>query len=179
MLFLFVWSHSIEPQPVPSQPTKAAAGTTSAPASVQKSPCFGTEDCKLHSDYIKAPDDPAPTPTPPVPAEVAEKEPSAPPPVARPRIDKSPSKQWERQQLLEKLVKLEAFQKYERVKNGVVAWITPTFYTLDFDQKQNFVGVIYAYYYDGNNPADIVLLVDNKNGKPIGEFTLPKGLEIY
>ncbi len=98
--------------------------------------------------------------------------PSVPAP-AKPTIDKSPQLQAQRQALIEKMInEQQLFTKVER--NGVTmprAWATPRFMALDLNSKQNFLGVIYAYYLDGSDPdRQSVALIDAQTGKEIGRF---------
>lgn len=52
--------------------------------------------------------------------------------------------------------------------------LTPVFYDLNFEDKQAFVSVIYAYYSTQDPEADMVVLYDSKTGKYVGVFA-----EIY
>lgn len=105
--------------------------------------------------------------------------PPAPQPAARPTIDKSPALQASRQKLIEQMInQQELFTKVER--NGQTmprAWATPKFMLLDFDSKQKFLGVIYAYYLDGSDPLESLALINALNGKEIGRFRTT-GLDI-
>lgn len=97
---------------------------------------------------------------------------------AQTTIDKSEAKQAGRLKLMEKLGKELVFQKVEVPGNLPRLYVTPRFYTLDFDMKQSFVSVVYAYYFDGKNITDSVRIYDSKSGKEIGGFSMPGGLKL-
>ena len=55
----------------------------------------------------------------------------------------------------------------------------PAFYALDFDIKDKFVSVVYAYYFDGTNIADSVRVIDSNSGKEVGNYSpLNPGLKM-
>ncbi len=106
--------------------------------------------------------------------------PDSPPAAATPSVprwDKSETKQAERKALIGKLVATGIFSKV--VQNGNTyprAWTGAGFDPLEFDSKQQFLSVVYAYYFDGNE-SDSVALVDGRSGKEIGRFR-PSGLQL-
>jgi hypothetical protein len=58
-------------------------------------------------------------------------------------------------------------------------WVRPAFYALDFDQKQDVIGVVYAFYFDGSNISDLVRIYDSKSGREIGSYsTVNPGLRL-
>ena len=74
--------------------------------------------------------------------------------------------------MMAKLVKEGAFTKIEDRGEGLVrVWTGPAFDGLQFQTKQSFVGVVYAYYFDGSSFSDAVILHDGRSGKRIGEMT--------
>lgn len=85
-------------------------------------------------------------------------------------IDKSPQMQEKRADLIEELTRLQVFAKIESPGSVPRVWVRPAFYLLDFDQKQNFVSVVYAYHFDGSSAGDFVRVIDNQTGKEIGQF---------
>lgn len=93
-------------------------------------------------------------------------------------IDKSPEKQEARHQLLEKLIKRGVFTKIEQPADLPHAYVGPAFYTLTIDDKQSFVSVVYAYYFDGSDPVEHVRIFDGYSGKQIGDFD-KTGLSLY
>ena len=97
----------------------------------------------------------------------------------KPTVDKSEKMQKGRQELLGKLMGEKVFTKYEAGTTGTArAYVAPRFYTLDFDQKQNFVGVVFAYYFDGAGNFDMVRLIDSRTNKTVGSFTQETGLKL-
>lgn len=99
--------------------------------------------------------------------------------VAAATIDKSDAMQAKRRELLEKLIAQGVFQKIEVPGNLPRVWVRPAFYQLDFDTKQSFASVVYAYHFDGSNPTDSVRLFDSMSGKEVGSFAPPGGLTMF
>lgn len=97
---------------------------------------------------------------------------------AQTTIDKSDSMQAGRLKLMEKLRAERVFQKVEIPGNLPRLYVAPRFYTLDFDMKQKFVSVVYAYYFTGKNITDSVRIYDSRSGKEIGHFAMPSGLKL-
>jgi len=77
----------------------------------------------------------------------------------------------ERKALLQKLINKGIFTKVAKPGSLPRVYVAPTFYVLDFDTKQTFVGVVYAYYF-GENPDGIVAVYDGLSGKEIGAFSV-------
>lgn len=93
-------------------------------------------------------------------------------------IDKSEAAQKKRYELIQNLMNERVFAKIETPAKAPHVWVAPRFYALDFDDKQAFVGVVYAYAYDGSDPYDLVVLKDSRSGKDIGTFTKAFGLKL-
>jgi hypothetical protein len=93
------------------------------------------------------------------------------------KIDKSAEMQEGRLRLLEKLKAQGVFQKVEMPGNLPRLWIAPRFHTIDFDQKEKFVSVVYAYYFDGYNMGDVVRIFDGETAKEIGDYS-SQGLKL-
>ena len=86
-------------------------------------------------------------------------------------IDKSPAKQAERKKFMEKLKSQGLIQKVDTMGGNLPKiYVRPTFYNLDLDTKQTFVSVVYAYYFDGSNFTDTVVLRDSRTGKDVGDY---------
>jgi len=85
-------------------------------------------------------------------------------------IDKSKDKQAKREYLLQEYMKKDILQKV--VNNGSYpeVWVKPMFYVLDFDIKQQILGVAYAYFYDGSESDAIVMIYDSMTGKEVGSY---------
>ncbi len=88
-----------------------------------------------------------------------------------PEIDKSPEMQKQREAMIQKLIQQGIFWKVEVPGNLPRLWVRPGFYQLDWDQKQTFVGVVYAYYFDGRGLTDTVRIFDDRTGKEIGDYS--------
>jgi hypothetical protein len=56
-------------------------------------------------------------------------------------------------------------------------WVRPRFYLLNFNEKEKFVSVVYAYYFEGHDFGDAVKIVDSLSGKEVGSFDL-RGLTL-
>jgi len=97
---------------------------------------------------------------------------------AQTTIDKSETKQAGREKLIKKLQTERVFHKIETPGTLPRLYVAPRFYTLDFDMKQQFVSVVYAYYFDGKKITDSVRIYDSKSGKEVGYFALPQGLKL-
>lgn len=99
------------------------------------------------------------------------------PRAAAPESDASGSTKERRRAMIDKCV---ASGVFERVEFGGVPkiWVGPGFYALPFDAKQAFVGVVYAYSFDGDNYSDAVILRDAHSGRQVGSYALPLRLRM-
>ena len=58
-------------------------------------------------------------------------------------------------------------------------WVTPDFYALDFETKQNFLSVVYLWYMKQDRRFNIVVLKDSRTGKQVGTYSAHNpGLEM-
>lgn len=103
-------------------------------------------------------------------------EPATPP--HTPAIDKSPEKQKQRGKLLNDLQQRGVLGKIECRKAGATAVVGRNFYQLDFDTKQSFIGVVYAYCFDGTQDHVGIQLRDISTNKKVGEFSKEFGLKL-
>jgi hypothetical protein len=94
------------------------------------------------------------------------------------QIDKSAEMQQGRLKLLEKLKAQGVFQKVEIPGDLPRLWIAPRFHSLNYEQKEKFVSIVYAYYLDGYSITDAVRIYDGKTGKEIGDYS-SQGLKLY
>lgn len=86
-------------------------------------------------------------------------------------IDKSPAKQAERKKFIERLIAQGVIQKVDTMGGNLPKiYVRPAFYNIDLDTKQSLVSVVYAYYFDGSNISDSVILRDSRTGKDVGDF---------
>ena len=79
--------------------------------------------------------------------------------------------------MLRDLITNRIFQKTEGGQVPKV-WVRPGFYILDFDQKQTFLGVVYAYYSVENPTLVVVSIRDAMTNKEIGTFDPERGLKL-
>lgn len=79
--------------------------------------------------------------------------------------------QEDRQTFINKLIKQGIFQKVEVPGNLPHLWVRPAFHALDFDVKQQFVNVVYAYYITKDKKYNMVIIYDSKTGKEIGVYS--------
>lgn len=70
------------------------------------------------------------------------------------------------------------FSKVECPGRVARVTVTPKFYALTFDQKQQFVSVVAAYYHGEDQSVDTVRLIDQFNGKTTGSFHVSQGLSM-
>ena len=95
----------------------------------------------------------------------------------QPTIDKNPEKQKEREKLITDLQQRGVFGKIECRDSGATAVAGNAFYSLDFDTKQSFVGVVYAYCFNGAQSYVSISIKDIRTNKKIGTFTKEFGLK--
>ena len=93
---------------------------------------------------------------------------------AAPLVEQSPEKQRQRKDLIDNLVSRGVFHKVEVPGTLPHVWVTPVFRALNFDDKQTFVSVVYAYY----APVDLVVIKDSLTGHRIGSYSPQLGLRI-
>lgn len=88
------------------------------------------------------------------------------------------AKQPERERLLSELTSKRIFTKvdFDRLVPDIV--VGPAFYLVDFDAKQSFVSVVYAYARTKNPKVNLVQLHDSMTGKKVGTFNATSGLEL-
>ncbi len=84
-------------------------------------------------------------------------------------VDHSPEMQQRREAFIAKLQSAGVFTRVENRGGGLVrVWTGTAFDGLDFQDKQTFLSLVYAYYFDGNGFADTVYIYDGRSGKEIG-----------
>jgi len=88
-------------------------------------------------------------------------------------------KQSERKRFIEEelIKKIGIFKKI--VVQGKLAnvYVTSRFYALDFDEKAQFLDVVFAYYYIQDQNRELLILSDVKSGKEIGTYN-KRGLDL-
>lgn len=96
------------------------------------------------------------------------------------KIDKSGNLQSERRKLIRDLIAKGVFKSHTKTKDNIVHLVvTPSFMRLDYDQKNIFVSVVYAYHFETTAERNMVILDDSKHNRRVGIFcTLRGGLEM-
>jgi len=94
------------------------------------------------------------------------------------QIDKSSEMQAGRKKLIQDLIEKGIFQKIEVPGTLPRLWVRPGFYLLDYDTKQQFVSVVYAYCFEDESMGNIVRIYDSLSGKDVGGYTLLSGLKM-
>ncbi len=92
--------------------------------------------------------------------------------------DTSAETQAKRYNYIQELIAKGVILKVEKPSTLPHVWVTPAFYTLDFDMKQTFISVIWTYYIVQDSEATTVRLFDGKTGKQIGTFDQYSGLKL-
>lgn len=90
-------------------------------------------------------------------------------------IDKNPSMQAERKALINELIGRGIFTKVERGASIPKIWVTRQFMALPFKDKEGFVSVVYAYYFDGSEEHAQVQIKDALSGKVLGNYAVWQG----
>lgn len=95
-------------------------------------------------------------------------------------IDKSEDVQKQRRDLIAKLTKEKVFKSYEKTSEDTVHLVVGSrFSSIDFDQKNSFVGVVFAYCFETSSSRNLILLYDPSTNKRIGSFSaLHAGLSL-
>lgn len=86
--------------------------------------------------------------------------------------------QARRKAYISKLIEKDVIQKIEVPAQYPHVWVRPNFYYLNFDQKQQIIGVICAYYMGIDSRRDMVLLFDSITNKKIGYLSKQYGLKL-
>jgi len=80
-------------------------------------------------------------------------------------------KQSARWNFIQKLVSMGVLHKVDFRHQAATIWVTPAFYLLDFDTKQSFCSVIYAYVSTkARSEIVAVTLKDRQSGKVVGDY---------
>jgi hypothetical protein len=94
-----------------------------------------------------------------------------------------PAMQQKRQSFIAEAERLGVFAKVDNPGSQysfVDVWVGPSFYTLTFDEKSTYIGVVSAYYFEGTGKSIAgVRIFDNYSGKQIGAYHEGTGLQLY
>ena len=89
-------------------------------------------------------------------------------------IDKSEQMQADRKKLIEKMIAQGVIQKVSVTAGGVPEmFVRPSFYGLDFDTKNSFASVVFAFHFNGTEKFPSIRLRDSRTNKEIGTYGYP------
>lgn len=81
------------------------------------------------------------------------------------------AKQAQRKELIQKLIGQGVFRKVDFRDQGATIWVDSRFYLLDFEAKQDFCSVVYAYLAtSAKDELVVVTLKDALSGKTVGDY---------
>lgn len=81
------------------------------------------------------------------------------------------AKQADRRKLIGELITKGVFHKVDFRDGGATVWVDLPFYALDFETKQNFCSVVYAYVSThARDELVSVTLKDVRSGKTVGDY---------
>lgn len=81
----------------------------------------------------------------------------------------------ERWAFIQDLLSKGIFLKVEMPRDVPYVWVGPRFYSLSFEQKKDFLGVVCAHYIQENPKITIMRIRDNLSGKDVGRFDRSDG----
>jgi hypothetical protein len=96
----------------------------------------------------------------------------------QPKWDKSAETQRKREDLLRGLQAQSVFGTFNCRSLGADVQVTDRFLELDFDTKEKFLSVFYAWCFDGIKTHVGVSLIDIKSGKDLGRYAAETGLKM-
>jgi hypothetical protein len=96
-------------------------------------------------------------------------------------IDKSAQAQSERKAVIGELLEKGLVRRIDHQRGGSLRVVLrATFYLLDEMARRRYIEAVYAYYFDGSNVNDTVILRDAQHGNEIGQYNPYKGgLRMY
>jgi hypothetical protein len=81
------------------------------------------------------------------------------------------AKQPERKELIQKLIDQGVFRKVDFRDHAATIWVGSPFYLLDFEAKQDFCSVVYAYLAaNAKDELVVVTLKDALSGNTVGDY---------
>lgn len=86
--------------------------------------------------------------------------------------------QAKRYAYIQEAIKEGIFAKVEMPASLPQVWIKPHFYTLNFEQKQAFVSIVWTYYNVRDSAINTVVVYDSTTGREVGVFNKAYGLEM-
>ena len=103
------------------------------------------------------------------------------PPIRRPwwpKFDKSPEMQARRKKFIQEAVYEEVFETVNMPGTVAMVCVKLRFYLLDFDTKQDYIAIVYAYYFDGREFDDCVAVWDRLDQKELATYSIMRGLKM-
>lgn len=92
-----------------------------------------------------------------------------------PKYTATPELQQQRYDLMNKMIAEGIFYKVEKPGTYAHVFVTPYFKSLNIDDKNTFINVVWAYYICGDPGADIVVIYDSQTGKELGTYSEVQG----
>jgi hypothetical protein len=88
-------------------------------------------------------------------------------------------KSKDREALIQKLINMDVFHEVQYRSTGATVQVGPAFYAASLDEKKKFVGVVASAAWKRSERADIITLVDFRNGKEVGTYSIDRGLDLH
>lgn len=96
-----------------------------------------------------------------------------------PTVDKSATAQNKRQETIQKLCDVGVFSKVELGESPRV-WVTARFHDMTYEDRNDIIGVVYAYCCEADTFADSVRLFDSRTNEEVGRYSRnDNGLKMY
>ena len=105
----------------------------------------------------------------------------APPPGKALVIDKSDQAQRERKAVIGELIEKGLVRRIDQQRTGSLRIVLRgPFYLMDENTRRKYIEAVYAYYFDGSNVNDTVILRDAQHGNEVGQYNPYRGgLNMY
>lgn len=78
--------------------------------------------------------------------------------------------QEDRLGFMQKMTAMHIIEHTAESNNVVKVKVGKAFYVLDYNAKNKFCNVVYAYYHTKNANVDLMRIIDNYTGKDIGVY---------
>lgn len=84
-----------------------------------------------------------------------------------------------RKAIIDEAIKQQVIQKITFPGDQINIWVSPKFSLMDYELKNNFIGMVCDYYtVSGKTKGRMVLILDSKTGNGIGSYTPDFGLRL-
>jgi hypothetical protein len=91
------------------------------------------------------------------------------------KVSVSPEMQQKRLDFIHELITKGLIYKVEKSDIYAEVWVTISFMSLNIDDKNSFINVIWAYYISEDEKVNILILRDGLTGKEIGTYSENNG----